>query len=163
MMTGMDKRKYYEIRPIYKHEWEDAMQLAWDTFLIYEAPDYSVKGVHNFKSFVRDPLLKKMFTYGEYIAIGAFLDKRMVGILGVRNTNHVSLLFVDQEYHRLGIASALMRKYFRDARHDGITYVTVNSSPYAVDFYHKIGFTNIKDEVEKDGIRFTPMRKELAG
>ena len=79
----MDKRTYYEIRPIYKNEWEDAMQLAWDTFLVFEAPDYSVKGVYNFKSFVRDPLLKKMFTYGEYIAIGAFLDNRMVGILGL--------------------------------------------------------------------------------
>ena len=112
MMTGMDKRKYYEIRPIYKHEWEDAMQLAWDTFLIYEAPDYSVKGVYNFKSFVRDPLLKKMFTYGEYIAIGAFVDKRMVGIIGVRNTNHVSLLFVDRDYHHQGIASALLKTVF---------------------------------------------------
>ena len=149
------------VRPLHKNEWEEAMQLAWDTFLIFEAPDYSVKGVHNFKSFVRDPLLKKMFTYGEYIAIGAFIDKRMIGILGVRNTNHVSLLFVDQEYHRKGVAKALIRRYFRDARNDGVTYVTVNSSPYAVGFYHKIGFTNVKEEVEKDGIRFTPMRIEL--
>jgi GNAT superfamily N-acetyltransferase len=157
----MDSRIYYEVRPLYKNEWEDAMQLAWDTFLIFEAPDYSVKGVHNFKSFVRDPLLKKMFTYGEYIAIGAFIDKRMIGILGVRNTNHVSLLFVDQEYHRKGVAKSLIRRYFRDAKKEGITYVTVNSSPYAVGFYHKIGFTNVKDEMEKDGIRFTPMRIEL--
>ena len=50
-----------------KHEWEDAMKLAWDTFLIYEAPDYSVKGVHNFRKFVRDPLLKKMFTYASIL------------------------------------------------------------------------------------------------
>ena len=57
--------KLYEIRPIMRHEWEQAMQLAWDTFLIFEAPDYSVRGVHNFKSFVRDPLLKKTYTYGE--------------------------------------------------------------------------------------------------
>jgi GNAT superfamily N-acetyltransferase len=151
----------YEIRPIMRDEWDDAMKLAWDTFLIYEAPDYSVRGVHNFRNFVRDPLLKKMFTYGEYIAIGAFSDKRMVGIIGVRNTNHVSLLFVDRDYHRMGIASALIDRYVRDARKDGITYVTVNSSPYAVDFYHKIGFINITDEVEKDGIKFTPMRLEI--
>ncbi|MCR5419946.1 MAG: GNAT family N-acetyltransferase [Lachnospiraceae bacterium] len=137
------------------------MQLAWNTFLIYEAPDYSVKGVHNFKNFVRDPLLKKMFTYGEYIAIGAFVEKKIVGIIGIRNTNHVSLLFVDSEYHRRGIASALMKRYIKDARKNGVTYITVNSSPYAVGFYHKMGFENVKDEVEKDGIRFTPMRAEL--
>ena len=145
-----------------KQEWDDAMKLAWDTFLIYEAPDYSVRGVHNFRNFVRDPLLKKMFTYGEYIAIGAFSDRRMVGIIGVRNTNHISLLFVDRDYHKNGIASSLIDRYVRDAKKKGITYVTVNSSPYAVDFYHKIGFVNITDEVEKDGIRFTPMRLEIS-
>ena len=145
-----------------KQEWDDAMKLAWDTFLIYEAPDYSVRGVHNFRNFVRDPLLKKMFTYGEYIAIGAFSDRRMVGIIGVRNTNHISLLFVDRDYHRNGIASSLIDRYVRDAKKKGITYVTVNSSPYAVDFYHKIGFINITDEVEKDGIKFTPMRLEIS-
>lgn len=155
------ERKKYDIRPILISEWEDAMQLAWDTFLIFEAPDYSVRGVHNFRNFVRDPLLKKMHTYGEYIAIGAFADRRIVGILGVRNSNHVSLLFVDRDYHRMGIASALLNRFIKDARPEGITYVTVNSSPYAVDFYHKIGFENITDEVEKDGIRFTPMRLEL--
>ena len=145
-----------------KQEWDDAMKLAWDTFLIYEAPDYSVRGVHNFRNFVRDPLLKKMFTYGEYIAIGAFSDRRMVGIIGVRNTNHISLLFVDRDYHRNGIASSLIDRYVRDAKKKGITYVTVNSSPYAVDFYHKIGFVNITDEVEKEGIKFTPMRLEIS-
>ena len=145
-----------------KQEWDDAMKLAWDTFLIYEAPDYSVRGVHNFRNFVRDPLLKKMFTYGEYIAIGAFSDRRMVGIIGVRNTNHISLLFVDRDYHRNGIASSLIDRYVRDAKKKGITYVTVNSSPYAVDFYHKIGFVNITDEVEKDGIRFAQKRLEIS-
>ncbi len=155
------ERKAYEIRPIMRHEWEDAMQLAWDTFLIFEAPDYSIKGVHSFKSFVRDPLLKRMYTYGEYVAIGAFADRRMVGIIGVRNANHISLLFVDKDYHRMGIARSLMNRYFRDARTAGITYVTVNSSPYAVGFYHKMGFVDLKSEIEKDGIRFTPMRLEL--
>ena len=41
------------IRPIMNDEWDDAMRLAWDTFLIFEAPDYSLRGVYNFKNFVR--------------------------------------------------------------------------------------------------------------
>ena len=149
------------IRPIMNDEWDDAMRLAWDTFLIFEAPDYSLRGVYNFKNFVRDPLLKKMHTYGEYIAIGAFINDRMVGILGVRNVNHISLLFVDRDFHRRGIASLLVNSFFKDARKDGITHVTVNSSPYAVGFYHRLGFMDVKEEIEKDGIRFTPMRMEL--
>jgi GNAT superfamily N-acetyltransferase len=151
----------FKIRPIMNNEWEEAMRLAWDTFLIFEAPDYSLRGVYNFKNFVRDPLLKKMYTYGEYIAIGAFIDERIVGILGVRNVNHVSLLFVDRDHHHQGIGTSLMNKYFADARREGITHVTVNASPYAVGFYHRIGFIDVKEEIEKDGIRFTPMRMEL--
>ena len=151
----------FKIRPIMNNEWEEAMRLAWDTFLIFEAPDYSLRGVYNFKNFVRDPLLKKMFTYGEYIAIGAFIDERIVGILGVRNVNHVSLLFVDRDHHHQGIGTSLINKYFADARREGITHVTVNASPYAVGFYHRIGFMDVREEIEKDGIRFTPMRMEL--
>ena len=156
----MDKISY-EIRPVMNNEWEDAMRLAWDTFLIFVAPDYSLRGVYNFKNFVRDPLLKKMFTYGEYIAIGAFIDERIVGILGVRNSNHISLLFVDRDHHHMGIATSLLKKYVTSAAKDGITHVTVNASPYAIGFYHKKGFVDVNGEVEKDGIRFTPMRMEL--
>ena len=35
--------------------------------------------------------------------------------------------------------------------------VTVNASPYAVGFYHKLGFTDMEKEKEEDGVRFTPM------
>ena len=158
-MIGDNDR--FGIRPVKNHEWDEAMRLAWDTFLIFEAPDYSLRGVYNFKNFIRDPLLKKMHTYGEYIAIGAFMDERIVGILGVRNVNHVSLLFVDRDHHHQGIATSLMESFFKDARKEGITHVTVNASPYAIGFYHKIGFMDVSKEVEKDGIRFTPMRMEL--
>ena len=57
--------------------------------------------------------------------------------------------------------SALLKRYIKDASKAGITHVTVNSSPYAVDFYHKIGFVDVREEIERDGIRFTPMRMEL--
>ena len=39
--------------------------------------------------------------------------------------------------------------------------LTVNSSPYAVDFYHKRGFRDTGAETVADGIRFTPMEIRL--
>ena len=54
-----------------------------------------------------------------------------------------------------------MEEFVKDAGRKGITHVTVNASPYAVGFYHKIGFMDVSEEIEKDGIRFTPMRMEL--
>lgn len=154
----MEKTEY-EIRPLCRKEWADAMQLAWDTFLIYEAPEYSPEGVRNFHDFVRDPMLKKMFLKGQYQTLGAFIGKTLIGILGVRNRSHISLLFVDQEYHHQGIASALLKTMFHYARTEmGLTEMTVNASPYAVGFYHRIGFMNLSEEVTTDGIRYTPMR-----
>jgi predicted GNAT family N-acyltransferase len=40
----------------------------------------------------------------------------------------------------------------------GVSYVTVNAAPYGVDFYHKLGFQDIRPEEEKDGITYTPMK-----
>lgn len=39
--------------------------------------------------------------------------------------------------------------------------ITVNSSCYAVDFYHKLGFKDLEPEKEIGGIKFTPMKIEL--
>lgn len=38
--------------------------------------------------------------------------------------------------------------------------VIVNSSPYAVPIYHKLGFVDTDTEQLSDGIRYTPMRFE---
>lgn len=35
--------------------------------------------------------------------------------------------------------------------------MTVNASPYGVPFYHKIGFRNLGEERQRDGILYTPM------
>lgn len=147
-----------EVRQLKRNEWDAGMQLAWDTFMIFEAPEYESEGVINFHSFVKGKELKQLFLLGEYDAYGAFIDNIMVGILGIRKKNHISLLFVDQEYHHLGIATALLERAFADTRIKGFTTMTVHSSPYAVGFYHKIGFVDIEKEQKTDGIRYTPMK-----
>lgn len=146
------------VRPLYGSEWDSAMNLVWDTFILYEAPDYSKEGIEHFRSFVRDPMLKKMFLKGEYIAYGAFHGPDIVGFLGVRNKNHVSLLFVDRDYHRKGIATDLLFEYFRYAKSEmSVSEVTVNAAPYALGFYHRIGFWDLCEKKEESGITFTPM------
>lgn len=146
------------IRKIRVDEWEEAMRIAWDTFIIYEAPEYSKEGIQNFKNFVKDPILKNMFIEGRYHVLAAFCDGLMVGIIGVRNETHISLLFVDSEYHRRGIARKLMYCMFEKTYEEyNKREMTVNSSPYAVGFYHKLGFIDTDVEQLTDGIRYTPM------
>lgn len=151
----MDKAAY-AIKPIKKEDWELAMQLVWDTFLIYEAPEYTQKGRNNFRDFIRDPRLKEMFLIGDFDAQGAYVKDTLVGVLGTR-MHHISLLFVAPEYHHQGIASSMLREFFIKRKALGCMHITVNSSPYAHTFYEKLGFHNIEGLVERDGIKFYPM------
>ena len=152
----------YEVRPLKRKDWDMAMQLAWDTFLVYEAPDYEPEGVKNFHDFVKGDELRNMFALGSYKAWGSF-DKEgvIVGVLGVRNNWHISLLFVEPSFHHQGIATSLLKHVFTEAAGEGATEMTVFSSPFAVPFYHKMGFTDTGREKTTDGIRYTPMRIEL--
>lgn len=133
------------------------MNLCWRTFLVFEADDYSPTGVKNFFDFITSTQVEEMFLLGEYKAMAVFKDDKPIGFLGFRNGNHVSLLFVDKEYHHQGIATALMAELKEYLKSENKTSATVNSSPYAVGFYHKMGFEDLSAEQERDGIIFTPM------
>ena len=103
-----------------------------------------------------------MFELGQYYAWGAYDEENViVGIIGIRKQWHISLLFVEPRLHHQGIASLLLKQAFKEAADAGITEMTVFSSPYAVEFYHKLGFTDTENEKTVDGIRFTPMKIEL--
>lgn len=145
------------VRPVTMGEWETAMGLAWKTFLKFEGMDYEQEGIDNFQDFITDQMLQRMFLLGEYILYGAYFRGQMVGIISLRNREHISLLFVDEEFHRMGIGRKLIYEVRKLERDMGGYRLTVNSSPYAVGFYHKIGFVDTEAEQTKDGIRYTPM------
>ena len=147
------------LRPVKDHEWGDAMALVWRVFLKYEADTYSFVGVQNFYNFITDDILYMMFKQGEYRMFGCYDGDSIRGVISVRDKNHISLLFVDSEFQHQGIAASLIR-YLCDylLEYVGQTFVTVNSSPYAVEFYHHMGFKDTGSSQESDGIIFTPMK-----
>lgn len=149
----------YEIRPAYRNEWEDAMALAWKTFMRFEARDYTKEGIESFQNFISDNVLYKMFLMGSYQLFGAFDGDKMIGMISLRNETHISLLFVDEQYHMQGIGRALIT-YVKDylTNEVGRDFMTVNGAPYALGFYHCCGFKDMGPEETNDGIRYTPMK-----
>ena len=128
----------------------DAIELIWNCFLEFVAPDYSREGVRAFKNYIYD---KKQINKLKLFA--AFDDSELVGVLAADfNTNNICLFFVKNKYHKQGVGRALFNNFLlkTDAKR-----ITVNSSPYAVEFYHRLGFKNITSEQVSDGIRFVPM------
>ncbi|MGN0376622.1 MAG: GNAT family N-acetyltransferase [Suilimivivens sp.] len=160
----MSEESEYEIRFVTRDEWEDAMGLAWKTFLEFEGDVYPPEGVRSFADFITDSSLKRMFIMGTYQMLGAFLDKKIVGMISLRNQTHISLLFVDKYYHRRGIGRALISALSKYVKAEmGRDKLTVNASPYGVGFYHRLGFQDIGPEKQQDGIIFTPMYLNIEG
>lgn len=154
----MSEELPYKIRFADNDEWEEAMGLAWRTFLEFEGNDYPPEGIRSFEDFITDSGLKRMFLMGVYQMMVAFVDNKMVGIISLRNNTHISLLFVDRNYHKRGIGKALIRALAAYVKAEmGQNKLTVNASPYGVGFYHRLGFQDIGPEKQQDGIIFTPM------
>ncbi|MBO4617431.1 MAG: GNAT family N-acetyltransferase [Lachnospiraceae bacterium] len=139
-------------------DWEDAMELAWRTFLKFEAPEYSQEGTDKFLEFISGQELYKMFLCGEYKVLAARDDSKIVGVASLRTGNHISLLFVDEKYHRRGIATRLVAALQREFITGECVQMTVNAAPYAVGFYEKLGFIKTDDFKTADGITYLPMR-----
>ena len=122
-------------------------------FSEYESPDYTPEGTEEFRQTLQNEKYLAGLRY-----YGAFDGDTMAGMAAVRAAErHVCFLFVDGKYHRLGLGTKLVNALKADFA--GNT-VTLNSSPYGLPFYLKVGFTPTDTEQTVNGIRFTPMRVE---
>ena len=154
----------YSIRKIKPEKVNDALDLALEVFMQFEAPDYRPEGVATFK---RDIIENEVFIadckQGVCPIYGAFDGNRLIGIVGMRSKTHINLVFVKREYHRQGVATAIFRFLLNDLLRENpdLHEITLNSSPYGKPFYLNIGFVPLSDEQEINGIRFTPMRYVL--
>lgn len=145
----------YPVRRLSQAELPAALELCWQVFLEFEAPEYSTEGVAAFRASLDDKERTRQLRF-----YGAFDGEKLVGVLCMRAPQHIGGFFVDAAYLRRGIG----RRLFEAMRRDYARQVfTVNSSPYAVEVYHHLGFVPTDTEQLTDGLRYTPMRYEQGG
>ena len=71
-------------------------------------------------------------------------------------------MFVGKAHQRKGIARQMFQVVLEELqKKKRVTQITVNSSPYAVKAYERLGFVKTQEQQEKDGILFVPMRCQL--
>ena len=142
----------YSVRRLAPEEVPAALELCWQVFLEFEAPEYSPEGVAAFRASLDDKeRVRKLNFYG------AFDGEKLVGVLCMRAPQHIGGFFVDAVYHCRGIG----RRLFEAMRQDyEVQAFTVNSSPYAAEVYRRLGFVPTDTEQLTDGLRYTPMRFE---
>ena len=140
---------------------QEALTLVNNVFTEFVACDYSKEGQITFRTYLKTKYdeierdlkdgLKKMWGYYSD-------DETLAGVIATRGVSHISLLFVATSYQRRGIARQLFEMVLAEVKKTGAyTKLSVNSSPYAVGIYQKLGLHTTGPEQENNGIRFTPM------
>ena len=129
-----------------------ACELVWQVFCRFEAPEYSQEGIAEFQK-----TLENMEALRHMPFYGAFHKGELVGVLAMREPQHISLFFVKEAWHRQGLGRLLFDAMRRDYADQ---VFTVNSSPYAVEVYRHLGFVPTDTEQLTNGIRYAPMRFE---
>ncbi|MCI8351145.1 MAG: GNAT family N-acetyltransferase [Oscillospiraceae bacterium] len=150
-----------EIRRINGSEVREALDLATEVFLEFEAPDYQPEGVEVFRQFIENDEFILKCQNGVCPIYAAFDEGKMVGMMGMRQDRaHITLAFTRKEYHRRGVATSIFRFLLEDVLQDNpsLKEITLNSSPYGKPFYLHIGFLPLSEEKEMGGVRFTPMK-----
>lgn len=141
-----------EYRLIKKNEIEAVIELVDQIAKEYVLNDFDIEGVNNFNLINANEfyLNKNNLTY---VCIN---NNRIIGMMSLSNGKHISLLFVEKNYHGQGIGRHLVEIADNLALND----LEVNAGFYAKAFYEHIGFILKNDLQKKDGIIYYPMLKK---
>jgi GNAT superfamily N-acetyltransferase len=146
--------KIYEI-----NQYSDLINNVFDEFV---GKDYSEKGNIEFKKYIEVNNVQERFNSGLYQYYVARNGEEIIGILEIKNKNHISLYFVKKEYHKQGIGKILFEAYKETLiENTNVKIISVNSSIYAEKIYLKLGFIKTNEIQEKNGIIFIPMEYKI--
>lgn len=124
----------------------------------FVAQGFSQEGIDEFMNYIQpDALVNHLKS--DHFGIMASAGPKIIGVIVVRDYNHVALFFVDSEHQRKGIGRELFRRALEHCRRRDvkISQVTVNASPNSVNAYKELNFEPTDKEQCVNGIRFIPM------
>jgi len=139
---------------------EETSKMLKEIFDEFVAPDYSQTGVDYFCEMIRNQSISERLFSGSIIYAAKSNDK-ISGYIEIKDLNHIYLLFVKKEFHKKGIAKKLLdfSINFLKRNNPKLNAITVNSTPYSVKIYERLGFNKIADMQLKNGILSYPMRR----
>lgn len=134
---------------------------VYDEFV---APDYPAEGNRFFYDWIAPQNIAAR--QRERINLwAAFAGQELVGMIEIRENTYVSLLFVAQECHGLGIATRLFKTALPEMvkRDPHLAKVLVHASPFSIPVYRKMGFVATDVMQTENGISYLPMEYKVTG
>ncbi|NPV91189.1 MAG: GNAT family N-acetyltransferase [Firmicutes bacterium] len=149
-----------EMRP---GEEETVSGLVVSVFNGFVAPGYSEEGRKTFLEYVTPRAISLRRMRPTHFFLTAWVFGRLAGVIEVRDFDHVALFFIEKQHHGKGIARALLDAAVERVKRERSEKapLTVNSSPYAVPIYRRLGFVETAGEQLTDGILYHPMSREI--
>ena len=138
-------------------EEDDVCELIAEVFNEFVAPGYTEEGVLRFYLYANPKTLEERQGHN-YFCMIAESGNCIIGMIEIRNCNHISLLFVRERGK--GVARDLFKHALEMCLEyePGIVELTVHSSPYAVSIYERLGFIATDEERAENGIVYVPMK-----
>ncbi len=129
---------------------------VYDEFV---SSDYTDEGNMFFYNFISAENIAERFDKNKNIILTAKHKGKIVGMIEIRGTNQISLLFVDKSFQGQGIAKKLFAEALRQCINTDVTLKTfyVHASPFSIPIYQKLRFTKTAEIQEVNGIKYLPM------
>lgn len=137
-----------------------ALKVVYEVFDEFVAPSYSQEGVETFFRHVTVEFLQSLSERNGFV-LRAVDGGETVGVIAVRDGNHVALFFVKGKCQGRGVGRALFDSARDIVARKGETCMHVHSSPFAVKHYEALGFRATGPEKTETGIRYIPMEADL--
>jgi GNAT superfamily N-acetyltransferase len=148
----------YQIRQATAEDILPALDLALCVFMEYDSPDYGPEHTERMRLAIEERIANTdIYLPGNRLMFVALDDKKVIGIIETYGNNRISLMFVDSDYQRQGVATDLMSRMACELKMSGFDQIVLNSSPNGLLFYKHFGFTIIETEKNINTPWKTPM------
>ena len=158
----MKRVKQFKYRLMTRGEEEKVITLVADVFNEFVAPLYNAEGIAEYYKYANAAALAER-SKTNHVTIIAEQNNDPVGMIEIRNHNHIALFFVKSQFQRQGIGTQLLRRALDIClkNNPGLQKMTVHSSPNALGAYEEMGFSPENIEQCVNGMRYVPMSLKI--
>lgn len=135
---------------------KEISELVKRIYLKYNSKIDTEEGINNILTFISAESMRlRFYIEGALMLVARNENNDIVGMIELKNFEHISLFFVDDKYFKCNIG----KKLFEEAKNIFKSEkFSVNSSDYGLEFYKKLGFIQITDSIKVEkGVHFYPM------